>query len=184
MSRSLVLSTAVKTTAGPDQNLTFFSGAAWRMARLSVIIMSLCVAPAAAFTAVTPGIVGSRHLPSHRQCSVWQVSYKHGVRGRQGFEGKQAYPAEMSPTPGSVSLSCTVSLQIAVFDILCLHQRVPAQRLVLRMSGAGPAGSLTLSKNKVAAFLQAQFLPLGLLLAVVAGLLYPAAGAAVGNIPV
>jgi len=38
------------------------------------------------------------------------------------------------------------------------------------MSGAGSAGgSLTLSKNKIMAFLQAQFLPIGLLLAVVVG---------------
>jgi hypothetical protein len=52
------------------------------------------------------------------------------------------------------------------------------------MSGAGSAGSLTLSKSKVGAFIQAQFLPLGLLLAVVIGLLYPTAGAAFGKIPV
>jgi hypothetical protein len=41
-----------------------------------------------------------------------------------------------------------------------------------------------LLKSKVGAFIQAQFLPLGLLLAVVIGLLYPTAGATFGRIPV
>ena len=57
-----------------------FSGAA--MARAAAF-MALCVAPAVAFTALPPGIVGNRHLPSHRQCSVWQVSYKHSRSGHE-----------------------------------------------------------------------------------------------------
>ena len=106
-------------------------------------------------------------------------------RGRRKRQARRTHA--LFPIPGcmpEILLICTVSLQFAVCDFLCLHQRVPSQRPVLRMSGAGPAGSLTLSKNKVAAFLQAQFLPLGLLLAVMVGTLYPTAGAAVGKIPV
>ena len=50
------------------------------------------------------------------------------------------------------------------------------------MSGAGSAGSL--AQSKIVDFVQAQFLPLGLLTAVVVGLLYPTAGVEVGKIPV
>ena len=65
-------------------------------------------------------------------------------------------------------------------------QRAPLQQPVLRMSGAGASsgGALSPVSEKLAAFLGAQFLPLGLLLAVVVGLSYPAAGVAVGQIPI
>lgn len=67
-----------------------------------------------------------------------------------------------------------------------LWQRAPLQQPVLRMSGAGASsgGALSPVSEKLAAFLGAQFLPLGLLLAVVVGLSYPAAGVAVGQIPI
>ena len=70
-----------------------FSGAA--MARVAAF-MALCVAPAVAFTALPPGIVGNRHLPSHRQCSVWQVSYKHS---RSGHERSRTEKAASTQNP-------------------------------------------------------------------------------------
>ena len=71
----------------------------------------------------------------------------------------------------------------------CKWQRNVRTRPALRMSGGGASGpslmsSLALSRNKMLAFLQAQFLPVGLLLAVFVGVCFPQPGAAFGKIAV
>ena len=71
----------------------------------------------------------------------------------------------------------------------CKWQRIVRTRPALRMSGGGASGpslmsSLALSRNKMLAFLQAQFLPVGLLLAVFVGVCFPQPGAAFGKIAV
>lgn len=64
--------------------------------------------------------------------------------------------------------------------------RVSRSLPVLRMSGAGPAGTGSVApfSSKILAFIGDQFLPLGLLLAILVGVLYPAAGVAAGQIPI